>query len=737
MIRHATEAYSKSISGFVYSFLSRDLKDLLFGEQCVKIKILSVLIAIVAAASCACHAGAVKTGGTYEVLLDSANTRGGLSAGGSYTVLSSIGQRTSNGSVTTSTYTLVSGMMGAVDTTAPSVTVTSPVSAQVASGTISMVGTAFDRNGIEWKLCVGGGSNPTAWEQVGSGTGNQAASYTFGNWDSSRYSGDYTYKLVAVDGHGNTAEGRVTFNVHYTFTISGTVPAFKWIFMGVPVGVSSVDPIALFGTGSEYKVYKWDPTAAPNEYTSQYRYPSVLAAGDGFWIRVYYSDMNYSYQGSPVETNTSYTIALKSGWNMVSSPYNDDFQWGSVKVESGGTTYSLTDAATAGLIDATFYTYDMTGKTWVQNGTSSKMAPQIGCYVNAYQDLNLVFDPSNRSFDSRLLARPVVDYRINISAAARESADPYNYIGATGGSDDEFDQYDSKEPPMSLDAIEGKRTTLYFPRESWKKNAGRYTNDIRPTSKVGETESWTFDVETNEIGENVELKWDSALPTDRFRFALTNLDSGEVIDMGAQSSYTYTAAGEGTSKASFRIDAVKLDLGTISMSTTLKPGWNLIAIPLEFHETSAESQIGESLKKKVEAVQYNEGKYYNAASDEGVDFQAGIGYWLYAEEETTVDFHGLTIDDASSVEVPLEPGFNTIGSPFGSVMTFGDNIAVVSDGSEMKLSEAVSGGVLDGELFGYDPAGKTYVKTVLQGTMEPWAGYFIKANKSCTIKLKK
>ncbi len=703
----------------------------------MKLRIISVLLLLVTLGPSVCHAGANKTGGNYEVLLDSANTRGGQSEGGGYAVLSSVGQRFSNGGVSASTYTLVSGLMGAVDTTPPTIAITSPLAAAAASGTISMIGTAFDQNDIEWTLYVGGGAAPASWEKLAEGAGNRVAAYTFGNWDSARYSGDYTFRLVAVDSRGNTAEGTVTFDVAYTFTITGTIPAFKWIFMGVPVGVNSTDPLTLFGATAEYKVYKWDPAAESREYVDRYRYPTVLSAGDGFWIRAFHQDLQYSYPGSPVETNRNYTIALKKGWNMISSPFNNVFPWDSAQVTRGAATYDLGSAATALLIDSIYYTYDSDGKVWVQNGSGTLMRPQVGGYVYAYEDINLVFDPANRNFSARMTARQMVDYRIKISATARESKDIYNYFGSASFTDEEFDRYDSPEPPMSPDALEGKRTALYFPRDEWKKNPGRYTNDMRPLAPIGATESWAFNVDTNEIGETVELRWDNgSLPADRFGFTLTNLDSGESVDMAARDVYTYQAAGDGNSSARFRIDAVKLDVGTIKLARKLKKGWNLVSIPLSLHESGAESQLGNNLKK-MEVVRLQARKYYCAREEEGVDLQAGTAYWMYTGEEKEIEFHGIAVDGASAVDVTLEAGFNMIGSPFETGMVFGDNIAVEAGEAGMPLSEAVKSGVLSGVIYRYDTLAGAYVETKAGENMEPWEGYFIKANKVCTLKLKK
>ena len=78
-----------------------------------------------------------------------------------------------------------------------------------------------------------------------------------------------------------------------------------------------------------------------------------------------------------------------------------------------------------------------------------------------------------------------------------------------------------------------------------------------------------------------------------------------------------------------------------------------------------------------------------------------------------------------------------IGSPFLASMAFGDNISVVVDDNEIPLSAAVSDGVLDGQTYRYDISSEEYVKTEPGGSLEPWEGYFIRANRDCTLKLKK
>lgn len=685
-------------------------------------------------------AGTNKTGGTYELLQDTANARGGESAGGSYTVLSSVGQRTSNPAASGGTFNAVSGILGAVDTTPPDVAFTSPAASASASGTIAAVGSAFDRNDVEWTLYVGGGASPSAWSEVASGSGNMAPGVTFGNWNSADYAGDYTFRIAATDGHGNTAEGTVTFYVDYTFTISGTLPAFQWVFMGVPVNAAESDPLSVFGAENTFKIYRWNPAADLDPYLDRYESPDTLGAGDGFWIKAFYDDLVYSFEGKPVETNSACQLELVAGWNQISLPFVKPFAWGSVQVTHGGGTYDLATAASMNLIDPVLYVLDEENNTWLQKKDESEiMQPKGGCFVYAYQDVQLTLDPDNRILAK--IVRPIEDYRIRISAAAPGSADPDNYIGAANEAAAEADPFDSHEPPRTITGIEGAYTNLYFPRSGWAQNAGRYTNDFRPLApRAGHVESWTFNVDTSETGESVTLSWDAAsLPAQRFSFTLVDTGNGETVDMAGTGEYSYIAAATGSesiSTAHFRIDVEKLQLVETDMTLALAPGWSLVSLPMEPAVSDAREQLG-AAAGRVQAMQFHAGRYYDTASQEGVDFQAGLACWLYAGEATELIFRGTPVGGAETIEIPLAPGFNAIGSPFAGGMTFGDNIIVAAGESELRLSEAAGAGIVDATLYEYDNGTGSYIPLGHGGVMEPWKGYFIRARSACTLKLKR
>jgi hypothetical protein len=687
------------------------------------------IIAAIFAAALVCapaFAGTNKTGGNYQILQDAANAGGGAASGGNFVVVSSIGQRSSGGPATGGAFSCAGGLLGSIDTDAPAISISSPAADQSANGAVALVGTAFDRNDVQWTLYIGPGDSPTVWTQVASGSGNRAVAHTFGSWDSSRYAGRYTYKLVAVDSRGNAAQGTVSFSVDYTLSISGTVPAMQWVFIGLPAAPANPDPISIFGNG-EYKVFRWNPEAQPDPHTDRYRYPAAIEPGYGFWIKSYGGPMSYTYAAQRIPTSELYSLPVKPGWNQISSPYDSSFNWGGVQVRKAGTVYDLADAAGMGLIHPTFYTYDQGSGAWVPGNSGSAIAPQTGCYVRAYENVDLMFDQSARAL-SRIV-RPTEDLRAEISAAVNNRRDSNNFIGFANIASAEYDILDAEKPPRAMKDVEdGRHISLYFPKSNWAKNPGNYSADFRPTvSRAGQSESWDFVVETNEIGERVELSWESdALPSDKYTFTLVDLATGARINMVEQSVYSYIATGAGMSTARFRIEVVRIGSSSVSKTCSLKSGWNLISVPLEPEVTSALVQLGDKFPL-VDIYQYYDGAFYTGAE---VDIQAGLGYWAHVAADAELEFSGLPVPEGQSVTTPLAPGWNLIGNPFDAPVPWDDSVAFKCDGTDYSLSEAIAAGYARPGLFEYD--GQGYAPA---SELRPWKGYFINMTRACEAVL--
>ncbi len=670
-----------------------------------------------------------KTAGDYEIMMDALNSRGGVSTAGDMSLYSSIGQSADNNALTSTTYSLVNGFMGVIDELPPSVDLTNPIAFSTQSGTFDVIGTAYDRTDTQWTIYLAptDNSDPDFLESLTSGSGN-VAGHTFAQVDTTDYSGAYSVYIVAVDGRGNTATGSVAINIDHSITISGNIPKLEWIFMGMSAQPDPADPLTIFGASNDFKIFRWDPELEETQELKKYYSPESLAPGDGFWIRAFNSDIDYSYNAHPTETTADYTISIKPGWNQISSPYDEDYIWGNVAVESGGTTYSMEEAGSAGIINSTFWNYDNDAasgtESWVPRGEFDIMESGVGCLVYAWESADLIFDINKAA--SRPMARivrPVEDYKINISARTDDTADLYNFIGSAGRSAVEFDPGDSPEP---LATLHSRYTSVYFPRENWSKHPGNYSADIRPLARrTGDRQEWTMKVETTEAGKLVTLSWDSsAIPSDRFSFTLVNISNGDRVDMSAQSSYSYIAPAGGVSETDFRIEVVKLynEEGQVTLTKTLEPGWSLISVPLEPEITSALEQLGDDLPL-LDVFQFFDGKFYPA---ESADIQAGIGYWVHVADNTEIDIQGVPV--AAQISVPLRKGWNLVGNPYETSLAWSDNITFSCSGQTYTLSQAVDEGITSGKIYEYD--GDSYSAAE---QMSPWKGYFLKAYSQCDL----
>ena len=611
----------------------------------------------------------------------------------------------------------------------PAAAITSPAQNATVSDSVSISGSATDLTLAEWKLEYGPGSSPTLWRQIASGT-NAVSDGAFTVWDTASLAGQYTLKLTVSDTLDGLTTVTTTFTIQNTVTITGSIPAGEWVLLSLPASPPNANPVSLFGENLTYKILRWDPTATDDPTLSKYRSPGNIGAGASFWIKSFSGAIPYSYQANAANTAQDSSIQLKSGWNQIGCPFNRAFPWNQVRVSNGAGTYDLTTAAGMNLISTSIYSFNPATNSWSVNDINTQMQPQTGYFVNAPADVSLLFAPGAGLPDGMArVVMPAFDYSIRISAAAKHSADPDNFIGASNFAADASDAYDAPEPPPSPNAA---FTRLYFPHGDWPVNPGSYAADFRASSRTaGESQNWLFNADTSEAGESVTISWDnSALPSDKYSFTLVDLDTGERIDMAARNSYSYIAPANAAPRH-FKIEALRLQAPRVTATHTLEAGWNLVSIPIEPDVANALALLGKSLPI-LNLHQYYGGKFYPA---DQADIQSGLGYWIYVAENTSISIPGSAVAEDEQISVPLKKGWNLIGNPFDAPLAWSDNISVVSGGVSYALSAARAAGLVSENLFLFD--GASYTPLASGARLEPWRGYFLKAGADCSVILKK
>lgn len=621
---------------------------------------------------------------------------------------------------------IISSNGAAYNSNPPTVSFSAPTPGQQVTGTVDLMGTASDFSMNAWGVYYGVGAAPTAWILIASGSTNVQTGL-LAHWDTSALSGAYTLRIRATDTLGGIAETSLVVSIGNTNSLPGTAPANQWVQNGMPVQPSPADPISVFGTTGEYKVMRWDPTAADDPDLQKYRAPHSLNAGYGYWLMAYSKDFSYSIKGSPVDTTRTYSLPVYAGWNQICSPFNRDYPWSQVRVKTATGTYDMTTAADQGIISSVRYAYDSGQNGFVQKNISDPMVNREGYFVRVWRDAELLFDPgaSLPKVMARLV-RPVFDFRVRISASGQHSSDTDNYFGSVATADGEFDPLDAPDPPR---APQEKFTVLYFPHSDWTRNGGRFADDFRPLiGAAGGKETWEFNVETNETDGPMSITWDAAsLPVERFAFTLVNIDTGERVNMASQTRYVYTA---GAAETRFSIETVKREAALTSRSHVLRAGWNLISAPLEPDATSASIQLVDNLASP-NVYQYFDGAFYEARD---ADIQAGIGFWAYSATDAAIDVTGTVVPADQSIRMPLKAGWNLLGNPFDQPLTWGDNIQVEAGDSVMTLSEAAAAGILSETIYTFEGGG--YSPLAYGAAMQPWSGYAVKAQRDATIIMK-
>ncbi len=128
-------------------------------------------------------------------------------------------------------------------------------------------------------------------------------------------------------------------------------------------------------------------------------------------------------------------------------------------------------------------------------------------------------------------------------------------------------------------------------------------------------------------------------------------------------------------------------------------------------------------------------KYYGSSID-FPEIYAGSGFWIRPSTTKTLTLTGTLADQTIESSVPLEAGWNQIGSGFVQPVSWAATL-VRYNGATVNLSQAASNGWVHDYAWGYDPVGNRYF--LVRGTggeatvLNPFRGYWLRAFVPCTL----
>ncbi len=306
-----------------------------------------------------------------------------------------------------------------------------------------------------------------------------------------------------------------------TISFSGDLSSTSYKMFGLPgVGTRKVGDILPGTQNVDWRILR--DTGKDTTYPIYYEdlnSGSVLKTGEAYWL-LQRKDLNISRTDSlpPLASDGTYSIALHSGWNMISNPFNTSVQRTAV-------------IAANGLPAGTLF-WEQVGTTRTASGTT--LEPFKGYYFDN-DTLSLTSLKTPYSFGTtvaKLAKSPFVDWRVELMFDSEINTDRDNYIGiapSVGNGRNELDQH---EAPLSFD-----QGFLYFVRPEWDALHSRFATDMRPGLGAGQT--WDFEVWNPRGGAGrITLLGLEGIPAGN-QAVLVNALNTSPVDMRRNNVYTY------------------------------------------------------------------------------------------------------------------------------------------------------------------------------------------------------
>ncbi|MFH0991063.1 MAG: FG-GAP-like repeat-containing protein [bacterium] len=279
------------------------------------------------------------------------------------------------------------------------------------------------------------------------------------------------------------AAGYGSWSSVYSFSTiaSKTVTSPGTIFPSNPTSSTDYRLVSFPGTTSlmtsqvfsgsqntDWRIYRDNGSAVPN-HLSELSASSSLNIGEGYWL-LSKGTLNFSRSLTmpQLSSDGTYSINLRSGWNIIGNPFDVAVPWDLIRSVNGFSSNRIISS------------YE--GAAGFQSAVT--LEPFKGYYFNS-ASTSLKIPYPFPAMNVMPLEQAQIDWKIQLVLETDINKDAENYLGIAPAAKLDLDEFDQPKPPMMFD-----QGFLYFSRPEWDKRYGYFNTDYRPS--VGDGQVWEF-----------------------------------------------------------------------------------------------------------------------------------------------------------------------------------------------------------------------------------------------------
>jgi len=388
----------------------------------------------------------------------------------------------------------------------------------------SLTGSELDHAGITYWHGTGSGIDDRYADAVSTGDGTWTATIPGFNVTM----GGLALEYQATDKIGKTSvteiyDTQVSFGDLPDPSLFSSTNAETYQMVSVPAVLqnSSISGVIEDELGAndpkKWRIFRWS-NGAYQENSGSFN------PGSAFWLITKNEEQINTGPGKSTLMFNATTVSLSDGWNMVGNPYYYPVNLADHVVLSENVEPNL---------------YQWNGSSY--NNTTS-MVPRGGNWVFSNGSGTIDFYPMWKPFiQSEAMPEGTVNdeedfsWKAKLITKAGNHYDKTATFGVHESASDTWDQFDYHEPPVI-----GNYISMAFDNDSWAKNGGRYSQDIRSKSR---TQTWNLAARSNIKGiVSLSLEDIHAIPSHQ-DIRLVDPVLGIVYNLRSEKAITFTSQG--------------------------------------------------------------------------------------------------------------------------------------------------------------------------------------------------